>query len=313
MNIIILGAAGFVGTNLAIQLSANLSNKLTLVDASEKYFDTIKSLHLPNTSFKECDFCDHTDFASLLQGQDIVYHLASTNIPTTSNQSIPEELYANIIVTTHMLEKCVECGIKKVIFISSGGTVYGKEVGCPLSETTATYPISSYGIQKITIEKVLYLYHYIHGLDYRVIRLSNPYGPFQRPNGTLGAVTTFTYKALKNEEITLFGDGSVVRDFIYIDDAIRAIIQIAEGENEHRTFNVGSSYGTSIKEVLNSIEEVLNIKLRIIQKPGRKVDVPVNYLDISRYEKAYGELNPLSLKEGIVKTADFLKRYYNIL
>ena len=121
---------------------------------------------------------------------------------------------------------CIRCGVKKVVFVSSGGTVYGKEVDCPLKEKTATNPISSYGVQKITIEKLLYLYRYMYGLDYRIIRLANPYGPYQRPNGVLGAVTTFTYKALKGDEITVYGDGSVVRDFIYIDDAIRAIMKI---------------------------------------------------------------------------------------
>lgn len=110
------------------------------------------------------------------------------------------------------------------------GQVYGKEVDCPLKEKTATNPISSYGVQKVTIEKLLYLYRYMYGLDYRIIRLANPYGPYQRPNGVLGAVTTFTYKALKGDKIVVYGDGSVVRDFIYIDDAIRAIMKIVRRE-----------------------------------------------------------------------------------
>jgi UDP-glucose 4-epimerase len=312
MKILLLGAAGFVGTNLAIRLSTNSEYQLTLADASLTYFTAIRAMSLPNVSFREFVFSDKADFDALLAGQDVVYHLASTNIPTTSNQSIPDELQANIIVTAHMLEACVRCGVKKVVFISSGGTVYGKEVGCPLKETTATYPISSYGIQKVTIEKILYLYHYMYGIDYRIIRLANPYGPYQRPNGTLGAVTTFTYKAIKKENIVLYGDGSVIRDFIYIDDAVRAIVQIADGENQHRTFNVGCGYGTSIREVLDTIENVLGTELVIERLPGRKVDVPVNFLDISRYEKAYGALHPLNLSEGIRKTADFLKKQYHI-
>ena len=152
----------------------------------------------------------------------------------------------------------------------------------------------------------------MYGLDYRIIRLANPYGPYQRPNGVLGAVTTFTYKALKGDEIAVYGDGSVVRDFIYIDDAIRAIMKIVEGENKHRIFNLGCGYGTSIKQVLETIEKALGIKLTVSYLEGRKVDVPVNYLDISRYEKYYGALNPISLEEGIRKTADFMKNEYNI-
>ena len=198
--------------------------------------------------------------------------------------------------------------MKKVVFISSGGTVYGKESNCPLSEITATNPICSYGLQKVAIEKLLYLYHYMYGLDYRIIRLANPYGPYQRPNGVLGAITTFTYKALKGEEIQVYGDGTVVRDFIYIDDAIRAILQIVEGENQHHIFNLGCGYGTSIKEVLNIIKDTLDVELNVVYKERRAVDVPTNYLDISRYEKYYGSLNPISLEEGIKKTAAFIKK-----
>ena len=215
-----------------------------------------------------------------------------------------------MIFSANLFEACVKCGVKKVVFISSGGTVYGKEADCPLTEDTPTNPISSYGVQKITIEKLLYLYNYMYGLDYRVIRLANPYGPYQRPNGILGAVTTFTYKALKNETITVYGDGSVVRDFIYIDDAIRAIMKIVNGDTKHHTFNLGCGYGTSIKQLLGTIELALGIKLDIIYVEGRKVDVPVNYLDINRYEKYYGALNPITLADGIKRTAEFMKREY---
>lgn len=308
MRVIILGAAGFIGTNLSLSLSKAKDLELTLVDRSSEYFNTIKSLNI-KANIIVSDFSENTDFDSMLRGQEVVYHLVSTTVPTTSNQHITEELKANVIFTSNMLDACVRVGIKKVVFISSGGTVYGKEENCPLKENTATNPITSYGVQKVTIEKLLYLYHYLYHLDYRVIRLANPYGPYQRPNGILGAVTTFTYKALINEPITVFGDGSVVRDFIYIDDAIRGIINIVNGENKHRTFNLGCGYGTSINKVIDIIKDEINADVKIVYKEARKVDVPVNYLDISRYEKAYGSLDPICLSEGIRNTAEFLKNY----
>lgn len=312
MKVILLGAAGFIGTNLAIKLSEIGRDKITLVDKSESFFDRIKKLNLKNISIVESTFEETTDFETLLVDQDIVYHLVSTTVPTTSNQQVPQELIANVVVTSRMLETCVRCGIKKVVFISSGGTVYGKEGGCPLNEDTPTYPINSYGVQKVTIEKLLYLYRYMYGLDYRVIRLANPYGAYQRPDGILGAVTTFTYKALKNEKIAVYGDGSIVRDFIYIDDVVKGIVNIVYGENKHRTFNLGSGYGTSIKQVLKTIQDTLRIDINVVYMESRKVDVPVNYLDIGRYEKAYGKLNPISLSEGILRTAEFMKKQYNI-
>jgi len=312
MKIIILGAAGFIGTNLTIKLAENLDNEITLVDKCIDFFEEIRKLGFSNVSLKE-DPCDEkTDWDSLLEGQEVVYHLISTTVPTTSNQQIPQELTANVVMTSVMLDACVRRQVGKVVFLSSGGTVYGKEADCPLSENTPTNPISSYGIQKVTIEKLLYLYHHLYNLDYRIIRLANPYGPYQRPNGILGAVTTFTYKALKGEDIVVYGDGSVVRDFIYIEDAIRAIMQIVDGDNKHRTFNLGCGYGTSLKELLEVIHRVLDIEENVVYTSGRKVDVPVNYLDISRYEKAYGKLNPISLDEGVRKTAEFMSRHYHL-
>ena len=312
MKILLLGAAGFIGTNLTIELAKKTEYEITLVDRSKAFFKPIVSMDLKNVHILEADLTVDMDFDSILKDQEVVYHLVSTTVPTTSNQHISQELVSNVIFSANLFEACIRCGVKKVVFVSSGGTVYGKEVDCPLKEKTATNPISSYGVQKITIEKLLYLYRYMYGLDYRIIRLANPYGPYQRPNGVLGAVTTFTYKALKGDEITVYGDGSVVRDFIYIDDAIRAIMKIVNGENKHRTFNLGCGYGTSIKQVLETIEKALGIKLNVSYLEGRKVDVPVNYLDISRYEKYYGALNPISLEDGIRKTADFMKKEYGI-
>ena len=285
MKILLLGAAGFIGTNLLLKLSRDFDDHITGVDKDINYFNPISNIVAKNVSFIESPLTNDIDFDKLIEGCDIVYHLVSTTVPATSNQQISQELVANVIFSANLLDACVRCNVKKVVFLSSGGAVYGKAVDCPLKEKTATNPISSYGVQKISIEKLLYLYRYLYGLDYRIIRLANPYGPYQRPNGIQGAVTTFTYKALKGEEIVVYGDGSVVRDFIYIDDAIRGIIKIVDGENKHHTFNLGCGYGTSIKQLINIISSTLNVELKVTYKEARKVDVPVNYLDISRYEK----------------------------
>lgn len=307
MNILILGAAGFIGTNLTLKLAGDPNNVITLVDRDMAYFNPIKKKGFPNVNYITDDLAVDSDFGKIVDGQEIVYHLLSTTVPGTSNQYVAQELTANVVLTANLLEACVGRNVKKVLFISSGGTVYGKEVKCPLKEETPAKPITSYGVQKVTIEKLLYLYRYMYGLDYRIIRLANPYGPYQRPNGVLGAVTTFTYKALRNEKIMIYGDGSVIRDFIYIDDALRAVLKISNGESNYRTFNLGSGYGTSIKEVLEAIRKSLKIELNVEYTSSRKVDVPVNYLDISRYEEAYGKLNPISLEEGIRKTAEFMR------
>ena len=307
MNITILGAAGFIGTNLAIALAKD--NHVTVVDQHMDYFSAMKDLKL-NVIYRKADFTASFDYDELLENTDVLYHLISTTTPSTSNKNIAEELTANVVVTSEILEACVRKRVKKVVFISSGGTVYGKDIVCPVGEETTANPISSYGIQKLTIEKLLYLYNYLYNLDYRIIRLANPYGPYQRPNGVLGVVTTFTYKALKNEEIVVYGDGTVVRDFIYIDDAVRGILNIVQYSGEYKLFNLGQGKGTSVNQVIHTIEKVLGKKLPVKYLSGRKVDVPVNYLDINRYESACGNLNPMSLEAGISKTLAFMRDYY---
>ena len=318
MNIIILGAAGFIGTNLTVALAKekdkynNSVNNITLFDREDADFSHIIKFGFDNIKIVYGDFDMESDFETIIKGQDIVYHLVSTTVPTTSNQRIAQELTANIVVTANLLEACVNNKVNKVVFLSSGGTIYGKGEAKPLSEETASNPISSYGVQKITIEKLLYLYNYMYGLDYRVIRLANPYGPYQKPNGVLGVVTTFTHKALMGEPIIVYGDGSIVRDFIYIDDVINGILNVVNGKSNHRTFNLGCGKGTSVKEVIDTIHETLNVNIDVQYIPGRKVDVPINVLDISRYEEAYGKLDPISLTDGIKKTAEFMRSIYDV-
>ena len=308
MKILLLGAAGFIGTNLTIELAKKTEDEITLVDRSKAFFKPIVSMDLKNVHILEADLTVDMDFDSILKDQEVVYHLVSTTVPTTSNQHISQELVSNVIFSANLFEACIRCGVKKVVFVSSGGTVYGKEVDCPLKEKTATNPISSYGVQKITIEKLLYLYRYMYGLDYRIIRLANPYGPYQRPNGVLGAVTTFTYKALKGDEITVYGDGSVVRDFIYIDDAIRAIMKIVNGENKHRTFNLGCGYGTSIKQVLETIEKALGIKLNVSYPQPFDWDALLGLLHKKAPRRSSYEAQ-LSDSDSLVTTTQIAKEY----
>ncbi|WP_173443892.1 NAD-dependent epimerase/dehydratase family protein [Selenomonas ruminantium] len=311
MNIIIMGAAGFIGTNLLLRLSLDEKNFITLVDKDMNYFDSIKKFGLKNVKFVERQFNDKERYDDLMKNVDIVYHLVSSSTPTTSNQNIAEEIRNNLIFTANLLEDCKNTNIKRVIFISSGGTVYGKEINCPIKESAQTNPINSYGFQKLAIEKLFYLYNCMYGIDYKIIRLANPYGPYQRPNGKLGAVTTFIYKAIQGENINLYGDGSVVRDYVYISDVIDAVINISCLESDEKIFNVGSGKGVSLNQLLNIISETLNTKVSINHLPARSVDVPVNYLDISLYKSTFGvDISKVSFSKGIIETANYLRNKY---
>ena len=309
MNIMLLGAGGFIGTNLALALSRESGDCVTVVS---RRAEPIPGEDRPGLRFLGVELNADTDFDTLLRGQNVVYHLLSTTMPSTSNRQIARELEANVVLSANLLEACARQGVERVVFFSSGGTVYGKSGRCPFREDAPTEPITSYGVQKLAIEKLLFLYRHMYGLDYRIIRLANPYGPWQRPNGQLGAVTTFVYKALAGEPIEIYGDGHVVRDFLYIDDAVRGVLNIARGESEHRLFNLGSGTGTSIRDILGTVERTLGVSPEVRYTPARAVDVPANYLDISRYETAYGPLDPIPLEEGILRTAAFLRKRYSL-
>lgn len=308
MNIVVVGGAGFIGTNLAIKLSKIVGNNLIIVDKTESYFDNLKSLKLNNTHYLVDPLNMDSNF-DFLNDQDIVYHLVSTNMPSNSNINITNDLYNNVLYSSKLFEKCVKMGVKKIVFLSSGGTVYGRTLQIPIVEDCNTNPISSYGLQKLTIEKLLYLYNYLYGIKYSIIRLSNPYGPYQRPNGQLGALTTFIYKALHNQLISVYGDGSIVRDYIYIDDAIEGIIQIANS-SYNDVFNFGSGVGVSILELLMHVEKELNVKLNIEFLPSRNVDVNINVLNIDKYISYFGKPKMISIEEGIVKTKDYFANQY---
>ena len=310
MRILVLGAAGFIGTNLCQHLCADKDNFVIAYDCSMPALERLKNtISTENIRYVDGHFEINDDYVTLTRDVDVVYHLISTVVPGTCNQGIAEEFMSNTVVTVKLLDACVMNKVKKIVFLSSGGTVYGKIAEVPIKEDTPLNPISSYGIQKLTIEKLLYLYYYLHKLDYRIIRLANPYGKYQNPNGVQGVVTTFVYKVINNEPVRLYGDGSVVRDYIYVEDAVKAIAQIAAYEGEQKIFNVGTGVGYSVKEIITAIEQTLQLKMDIDYQPGRAVDVPVNILDISRYTNEIGAMQYISLEEGILKTRDYLETF----
>lgn len=305
MRIVVLGAAGFIGTNLIMRLAQNSSNEIIAVDERFDYFD--QCLYKPNVKIIEQKFAYDADFQDIMKKADIVYHLVSTNNPSSSNMNIGSDIADNVLITVRILDACILEKISNVVFISSGGTVYGDLVRNPITEYEATNPINTYGIQKLTIEKILYLYYRMHGIDYRVVRLANPYGPHQRPNGRLGVITTFVYKALNDEELIVYGDGEVVRDYIYIDDAVDGIVNIASFKSEEKVFNLGSGVGTSVNEIIGIIEKLMGIPLQVEYRQKRSVDVPVNILDVTRYKDTFSINEFLNIHDGINKTIEYFK------
>jgi UDP-glucose 4-epimerase len=194
-----------------------------------------------------------------------------------------------------------ELAIDKLIFLSSGGTVYGNPLYTPIDENHPTQPRSSYGIVKLAIEKYCYLYNELHDMKTVVLRLSNPYGPGQLGTGIQGAVPVFTHKALSGEPIEVWGDGSVIRDYIHIDDVSAAIISAIEYQGTETVFNIGSGLGTSINEIIVAIEQSLEQKVKVNYLPARALDVSVSVLNIAKAAKEL-EWTPKVLFESGIQT-----------
>jgi UDP-glucose 4-epimerase len=192
-----------------------------------------------------------------------------------------------------------------LIFISSGGAVYGEPKQIPISENHFTNPISHYGVGKLSIEKFLYVYGREVGLDYLILRLSNPYGPHQETKRGQGLIPKIIRSALSDKPLEVWGDGSSIRDFIYVEDAVDAICRALSYQGERRILNIGSGQGHSIIDLISEVESQLNLRIAVEFSPSRSLDVPINVLDVS---VALSELEwsaKTGLREGLRKTIEW--------
>lgn len=255
----------------------------------------------------EGDFINREHVAHAVSGCDIIYHMVSTTLPRSSNENPVYDVETNVIGTLNLLEAAQKNRIRKFIFVSSGGTVYGIPQETPIKETHPTEPICSYGIGKLTIEKYINLFRLLHGMEYCVLRLANPYGERQRIAAAQGAVAVFLDKALRNEVIEIWGDGSVIRDYFHVSDAVAALVKAIAYEGKQRIFNIGSGVGHSVNEILDAIETLLGVTVKRSYLPARAFDVPVNLLDISRAAETLNWKPQVTFSEGLSRTAQWLR------
>lgn len=302
MKALVLGGNGFIGSHLVDRLLSD-GYDVTVFDRAEERYRA----PLDKVTYLFGEFGNRGLLAEALHDIDIVFHLISTSVPKTSNDDPAYDVQSNVVETLYLLEKCVESGITKVVYISSGGTVYGRPVLLPVAEDARHEPECSYGITKLTIEKYLALYRQLYGLDYVVVRPSNPYGPRQNPNGIQGVIPVFLGRVAKGESIEIWGDGEVVRDYLYIDDLVDGICRAAFTTASVRIFNIGSGEGVSLNRLVAAIREVTGKNVAVSYSPSRCFDVPAIYLDISRAREQLGWQQRTLLEDGIRQTWKFIQ------
>ena len=240
-------------------------------------------------------------------GFDAVIHCVSTTTPKSSNESPEFDIQSNVIGTLYLLDICVKRKVGKLVFLSSGGTVYG-DIGNKdmVDETHAVRPMCSYGVSKLTIEHYLDVYRHLRGLNYVALRLSNPYGERQSPLRALGALTVFLHKTLKHENVEVWGDGRVTRDFIYVCDVANAVY-LATINPVSGIFNVGTGTGLSLRDILIEISNVVGREPCVTWLSSRSFDVPRIVLDATRLKKATNWNCHTGLQDGMAITAEWLR------
>lgn len=302
LRCLVMGGAGFIGSHLVDSLVA-AGHQVRIFDRPHISRENIQG-H-PLVEIVQGDLANNDEVGDALEDCDICFHLISTTLPKSSNGDVVYDIESNLVATTRMLGKAVEHGVKKVVFLSSGGTVYGPPRQVPIEEGHPTNPVCSYGITKLAIEKYLALFHHLHGLNYTVLRLSNPYGERQRTTGSQGAVAVFLGKTIECEPVEIWGDGSVVRDYIHISDVASALMKCID-HGDGCVLNIGSGVGLTLNQVLDGIGRVTGIPPNRIYKDARDFDVPVSILSIDAARKVLEWEPQVGFDEGLKRMSDWL-------
>lgn len=301
---LVIGGTGFIGAAVVRDLVAHNKKVILCARSCDESRSTSvgSSVTLAQGSWTSLEFLRDT-FERYSPTH--VVHLANAGLPVDSNRNPRLDLECNLLPFIDLLNLCVECKLEKIVFASSGGAIYGRTSVDHISESHSTHPISSYGITKLVIEKYMQMYFHLYKLKYTALRISNPYGPGQNPIASQGAIAVFMHKVLTDLPITLWGDGSNVRDYVFIDDVATAFRSALE-EDAVGSYNIGSGVGKSLIEIIRIIEQVTGNTSRVRYERGRAADVNRVVLDTRQAKDALGWSSSTSLCNGLKMTKSWL-------
>jgi UDP-glucose 4-epimerase len=305
MKILVTGAAGFIGSHVTDSYLA-LGHRVTVLD---NLSGGIRAQVPKKAIFVKMDLRDGAGILKLFKKErfDLVNnHAAQMSVPD-SVRDPRFDASVNVLGLLNLLEACRQTKVKKFIHVSSGGTVYGAPKKLPATEAYPILPMSPYGITKAVGEDYLRFYHDEYGLKYTVLRYSNVYGPRQQPHGEAGVVSIFIKKLMKGETPTIFGDGSVVRDYAFVGDVARAnVAALSKGNAE--AFNVGTNRPTTVLQLYKAIAKEMGVPGAPHFGPPRPGDLKANYLSYAKASRVLGWKPRVGLDAGIKATADFFRQ-----
>jgi UDP-glucose 4-epimerase len=303
LRILVTGGAGFIGSNLVDAL-INLGHEIVIVDNLSSGFR--RNLN-PKARFYKVDIRNKrlSEVFERERPEIVNHHAAQIDVRKSCEDPIADA-EANILGSLNLITNCLRFGVKRIIYASTGGAIYGDPQYLPADENHPVNPISQYGVSKHTVEHYLHLYSITDGLEYVTLRYSNVYGPRQNPYGEAGVVAIFAIQMLTGKQPTIFGPGDKTRDYTHISDIVEAnILALKRGKNA--IYNIGTGIETSDQEIFDTLASVLEYKGRPIYAPLRKGEVYRISLDCTKAEHGLGWKPRLSLKEGIAQTAEYYK------
>jgi UDP-glucose 4-epimerase len=302
-KILILGGAGFIGANLALRLVKE-GYTVRIFSRAGRSIKNLSEI-LPKIELIFGDYMDEVALKKSMQGVDCVIHLISTTFPGTSIDSGAYDVFSNVIPTIRVLENCVQNNIKRLIYASSGGTIYGEPLSKTISEDHILDPKSMYGLSKKTIEGYLSFFAKNYEINVQILRISNPFGPFQNPYGAQGLIAVAFKAAIDNSTFKIFGEGDTIRDYIYIEDVIDAFLCSLKASKSD-TINISSGEGKSVMDVLDAVEMVSNRKIHKQYVVQRRGDVHINILSNNRAMQIYNWSPQISFYDGLTKTWNWI-------
>lgn len=303
MKVLVLGGSGFLGSHIVDKFLMEHHDVCVYDLYPERFRRSPKAIKFYTGDFGNVGALDEL----ISTGFDAIIHCVSTTTPKSSNESPEFDIQSNVIGTLYLLDICVKHKVGKLVFMSSGGTVYG-DIGDldMVDERHSVKPMCSYGVSKLTIEHYLDVYKHLRGLDYVALRLANPFGERQSPLRALGALTVFLHRALKGQTLEIWGDGSVTRDFIYVGDVANAVY-LATVNPVSGVFNVGTGVGLSLRGILSHIAPIIGIEPTVDWQSARAFDVPRIVLNAAKLSEATNWKCTTLLDDGIKITADWLR------
>lgn len=304
-RVVVLGGLGFIGNHLCRALVAS-GRTVRIFDRPEASQESIGDFH-HSVEIVTGDISNAEDVINAVQDATVLINLVHTTVPGSSMIDPGLDIVSNVASTARWLKRVGETSLRKIIYFSSGGTVYGESKDL-INEDYSTNPLNSYGITKLAIEKYTAMYAAHADIDYCIVRPSNVYGPGQQLLRGQGVIGIMANRALRGEELEVWGDGTVLRDFLYVDDLVNAILNLIDYKGQFRVFNVSSGVGHSVLDVILVLQKLIQPFPKVLLTPKRRIDAPLNILDSSRLKNETGWSPNVSFEDGVRRTVEWMRR-----